>query len=95
MGYLHHIRRLMVMSNAMTLWRVHPDEVYRWMHEFALDAYEWVMVFNVYAMGTYGDGGRATRKPYVSSTAYLKRMSRERGGDWEREWNERWNAEVR
>ena len=92
MGYLHHIRRLMVMSNAMTLWRVHPDEVYRWMHEFALDAYEWVMVFNVYAMGTYGDGGRATRKPYVSSTAYLKRMSRETGGEWEGTWNERFKA---
>jgi deoxyribodipyrimidine photolyase-related protein len=65
------------------------------MHEFALDAYEWVMVFNVYAMGTYGDGGRATRKPYVSSTAYLKRMSRETGGEWEREWNERWRTIVR
>jgi len=26
----------------------------------------------------------------VSSTAYLKRMSRETGGEWEREWNERY-----
>ena len=92
MGYLHHIRRLMVMSNAMTLWSVHPDEVYKWMHEFALDAYEWVMVFNVYSMGTYSDGGRATRKPYVSSTSYLKRMSREKGGAWEQQWNDRYHS---
>lgn len=88
MGYLHHIRRLMVVSNYMNLMGIHPKEVYRWMFEFSLDSWEWVMVFNVYSMGTWSDGGHAMRKPYVSSPAYLLRMagkSYEKGG-WVEEW---------
>ncbi len=73
-GYLHHIRRLMVIANFMTLNEVHPDMVYKWMYEFAFDSYEWAMVFNVYAMGTYSDGGIATYKPYISSAEYLIKM---------------------
>jgi deoxyribodipyrimidine photolyase-related protein len=84
-GYLHHIRRLMVMSNYMTLRRVHPDDVYAWMYEFSLDSWDWAMVFNVYAMGTWSDGGLATRKPYVSGAPYLDRMASGYGatpGSW-------------
>ena len=75
-GYLHHIRRLMVMSNLMTLKNIHPDNVFKWMYEFSLDSWDWVMVFNVYSMGTWSDGGYSMHKPYISSGAYLKRMSR-------------------
>lgn len=82
-GYLHHIRRLMVMANYMTLSRLHPDLVYKWMYEFSLDSWDWVMVFNCYSMGTYSDGGTATWKPYISSSAYIKKMSHESSGPWE------------
>lgn len=74
-GYLHHIRRLMVMSNYMTLRGVHPDAIYAWMFEFSLDSWEWVMAFNVYSMGTAADGGIAMRKPYLSTTQYLYKIS--------------------
>lgn len=85
-GYLHHIRRLMVMSNAMTLGGLHPDQVYAWMYEFSLDSWEWVMVFNVYSMGTWSDGGFGMRKPYISSSGYLKKMSSEALSAEERAW---------
>lgn len=91
-GYLHHIRRLMIMANYMTLCKLHPDLIYKWMYEFSLDSWDWVMVFNCYSMGSYSDGGVATWKPYISSTAYIKRMARERGGDWEHEWNNKYNT---
>ena len=74
-GYLHHIRRLMVMSNYMTLSGLHADAIYAWMFEFSLDSWEWVMVFNVYSMGTYADRGIAMRKPYLSTTQYINRIS--------------------
>jgi deoxyribodipyrimidine photolyase-related protein len=86
-GYLHHIRRLMVVANWMTLHRVHPDAVYHWFHAFALDAWEWVMVLNVYGMGTFADGGAGTRKVYVSSDAYLRRMSDAAPGPWTAQWH--------
>lgn len=85
-GYLHHIRRLMIMSNAMTLAGLHPDDVFAWMYEFSLDSWDWVMVFNVYSMGTWSDGGFGMRKPYVSSSGYLKKMSHERLTLDERRW---------
>lgn len=87
-GYLHHIQRLMVIGNLMNLVGVHPDDVYRWFMEFALDSYDWVMVGNVYSMAMWADAGVSMRKPYISSDAYIMKMSSyERG-----EWNDIWYA---
>lgn len=86
-GYLNHIQRLMVVSNYMTIAGYHPDLIYKWMFEFALDSYEWVMIFNCYSMGSYSDNGFAMRKPYICSSNYLLRMSNETKGDWQEKWD--------
>lgn len=91
-GYLHHIRRLMIMSNFMTISKIHPDEVYRWFYEFALDSNDVLMIFNCYSMGAYSDGGAATVKPYISGPAYVKRQARERTGPWEKVWRIAYDA---
>lgn len=88
-GYLHHIRRLMVMSNYMTLTEIHPDRVFDWMYEFSMDSWDWVMVFNVYSMGTWSDGGYAMRKPYISSSSYLRRMANLKSLDDSYNWDEK------
>jgi deoxyribodipyrimidine photolyase-related protein len=88
-GYLHHIQRLMIMGNIMNLLRINPHEVYRWFMEFAIDSYEWVMVYNVYCMILYADGGKTTTKPYISSSAYIYKMSNgrfKRDGKWDVDW---------
>ena len=85
-GYLHHILRLMMMSNIMNLHRLHPDECYKWFMEFAIDSYDWVMIQNVYSMGQWADGGLTMRKPYISSSNYIKNMSNYPKGDWEIKW---------
>ena len=74
-GYLHHIERLMVVCNFMTITHVKPSQMYKWFMEFSLDSYDWVMEFNVYCMGSYSDGGTFTTKPYISSSQYLLKMS--------------------
>lgn len=86
-GYINHIQRLMVISNYMTLSEYHPDMLYKWMFEFSLDSYEWVMIFNSYGMGSYSDNGFAMRKPYISSSNYILRMSNESKGTWQNEWD--------
>lgn len=93
-GYLHHIRRLMVVSNYATLKEIHPDEIYKWLFEFSLDSNPWTMAFNVYSMGTWSDGGLAMRKPYISSSNYIKRMvlmkpmnKSQQVNSWEKEWD--------
>ncbi|VBB18059.1 cryptochrome/photolyase family protein [Yasminevirus sp. GU-2018] len=74
-GYLHHIERLMIVANYMTLAGVAPKEMYRWFTEFSLDSYDWVMEYNVYCMGSYADGGQFTSKPYISTSKYILSMS--------------------
>ena len=86
-AYAHHIERLMVLGNAMLLLRFDPDEVYAWFMTMFVDAYDWVMVPNVYAMSQFAAGDLITTKPYVSASAYLRRMSDFEQGDWCEAWD--------
>ena len=86
-SYCHHIERLMILGNFMLLCEIHPDEVYRWFMELFIDAYDWVMVPNVYGMSQYADGGLITSKPYISSSNYIKKMSDFETGTWCQVWD--------
>jgi deoxyribodipyrimidine photolyase-related protein len=86
-GYCHHIERLMVLGNFMLLCEFDPDEVYRWFMELFIDAYDWVMVPNVYGMSQFADGGLMSTKPYISSSNYLMKMSDYKKGEWQVTWD--------
>jgi deoxyribodipyrimidine photolyase-related protein len=86
-GWCHHIERLMVLGNFMLLCRIHPDDVYRWFMELFIDAYDWVMVPNVYGMSQFADGGTFTTKPYLSGSNYILKMSDEAKGPWCDVWD--------
>ena len=86
-GYCHHIERLMIISNFMMLCEFNPDSVHRWFMELFIDAYDWVMVPNVYGMSLYADGGLMTTKPYISSSNYIIKMSNYKKGDWQEIWD--------
>jgi deoxyribodipyrimidine photolyase-related protein len=86
-GYCHHIERLMVAGNFMLLCEFDPDEVHRWFMEMYVDAYDWVMVPNVYAMSQFADGGGMCTKPYISGSNYLMKMSNFKKGDWQPIWD--------
>jgi len=86
-GYSHHIERLMVLGNFMMLCEFEPDEVYKWFMELFVDAYDWVMVTNVYGMSQFADGGLMATKPYISGSNYLMKMSNYKKGDWQTTWD--------
>ncbi len=86
-GYCHHIERLMVLGNFMLLCEFDPDEVYRWFMELFIDAYDWVMVPNVYGMTQFADGGLFATKPYISGSNYLIKMSDYKKDDWQPIWD--------
>ncbi len=86
-GYCHHIERLMVLGNFMLLCEFDPDEVYRWFMELFIDAYDWVMVPNIYGMSQFSDGGLMSTKPYISGSNYLMKMSNYTKGDWQVTWD--------
>ena len=86
-AYLHHIERLMVMGNILFLLRINPNHVYRWFMELHIDAYDWVMVPNVYGMSQFSDGGLMSTKPYISGSNYILKMSDYKKGDWCEIWD--------
>lgn len=94
-GYLHHIKRLMVIGNYMNLSGIDPQDGFRWFMEFSCDSYEWVMYQNVYDMVFFVSGGATMRRPYVSSSNYILKMSNYKKGEWCETWNSAYKQFIR
>jgi deoxyribodipyrimidine photolyase-related protein len=97
-GYLHHIERLMVMGNFMLLCEIDPNDVFKWFM-LTIDAYQWVMVPNIFGMSQYADGGLLMTRPYFSSSNYIMRMSDYKNtvttidlGKSKHTWSDIWDA---
>ncbi|MBB4175206.1 cryptochrome/photolyase family protein [Sulfitobacter noctilucicola] len=74
-AYAHHIQRLMVTGNFALLAGIDPGQVHEWYLAVYADAFEWVESPNTVGMSQFADGGVIASKPYVSSGAYINRMS--------------------
>lgn len=73
-AWVHHIPRLMVLSNLALITGTNPQQFLDWMREVFIDATEWVMVPNIIGMGLHADGGAMMSKPYAAGGAYISRM---------------------
>ena len=94
-GYLHHISRLMIMGNFMNISGILPQEGFKWFMEFSCDSYEWVMCQNVYDMVFFVSGGATMRRPYISSSNYILKMSNYKKGDWCDKWDELYHSFIK
>lgn len=88
-AYLHHIERLMIMGNFALYNEISPREIYDWYMICFIDAYDWVMVANVYGMSQYAlEDMSITQRPYLCGSSYLCKMS-----DYKKDkWCEYWDA---
>ncbi len=86
-GYAHHIERLMVLSNAMLLCEIQPQQIFAWFMAGFVDSAAWVMGPNVYGMGQFADGGLMMTKPYISGSNYLRKMGDYPKGAWTEIWD--------
>jgi deoxyribodipyrimidine photolyase-related protein len=82
LGWAHHIHRLMIIGNLMTLCEIRPAAAWRWFMEMYVDSSEWVMGPNVFGMGIFSDGGLFATKPYICGSNYILKMSDYGKGDW-------------
>ena len=74
-AHAHHIQRLMIIGNFALLAGISPSALHHWYLGIYIDAFEWVELPNVIGMSQFADGGLLATKPYVSSAAYIDRMS--------------------
>ena len=72
----------------MNLSGISPNEGVKWFMEFSIDSYEWVMQQNVRDMVFFVTGGLTMRKPYITSSNYILKMSNYKKGEWSEKWNE-------
>jgi len=81
-AYAHHIERLMILGNVMLLSEIDPIEVNEWFMTLFIDAYDWVMLPNVFGMSQYASGSLMTTKPYISGSNYILKMSHYKKDVW-------------
>lgn len=74
-SWVHHIPRLMILSNLALITGVNPQEFLDWMRREFIDASDWVMVPNVIGMAVHADGGVLMSKPYAAGGAYISKMT--------------------
>jgi deoxyribodipyrimidine photolyase-related protein len=74
-SWVHHIPRLMIISNFAQLTGTSPQALLAWMRRVFIDATDWVMVPNVIGMSMHADGGRMMSKPYIAGGAYISKMT--------------------
>lgn len=74
-AWVHHIPRLMLLSNLALITGTNPQQFLDWMRREFIDASDWVMVPNIIGMGVHADGGAMMSKPYAAGGAYISRMS--------------------
>lgn len=94
-GYAHHIIRLMVFLNYLLLSEIKPYDIYKWFMEVvSIDAYDWVMVSNIYSMGYFSSIGM--KRPYLSSSNYILKMSNyKKDGKWDEDWTDKFRKFVK
>ncbi|ARF10615.1 deoxyribodipyrimidine photolyase-related protein [Hokovirus HKV1] len=97
-GYLHHIERLMYISNYLQLNNILPQDVFNWFQSMFLDSYAVFMYPNVYGMSLFSGGPVMMTKPYFSSATYISKMSNYKIKNnfypkiMNYEWYEVWNS---
>ena len=90
-SYAHHIERLMYLGNFMLLCFIDPKDVYKIFMEWTIDAFDWVMVPNIFGMSQYSSSIMMTR-PYFSSSNYINKMSTFKKSSLENSWSDIWDA---
>jgi deoxyribodipyrimidine photolyase-related protein len=71
----------MVLGNFLLLMMINPNDVYQIFMEWTIDAYDWVMVPNVYGMSQFATPMMMSR-PYFSSSNYILKMSNYKKDKW-------------
>lgn len=86
-AYAHQPERLMIIGNLMTLAEIDPEQIYQWFSEMFIDAYDWAVIPNVYAMGQFASSDSWGGKPGFSSSHAILQASHYQRDVWSDVWD--------
>lgn len=90
-SYAHHIERLMYLGNFMLICLIDPIDIYKMFMEWTIDAYDWVMIPNIFGMSQFATNKLMMNRPYFSSSNYIHNMSTFKKSK-DDGWSETWDA---
>lgn len=86
-GYANHTERLFIAGTLMTVCEIDPVDIHAWFNELFVDAHDWALVPNVYALSQFADNTTLEGGPYIcTSKALLDKSDYERG-EWCNVWD--------
>lgn len=87
-AYAHNAERMMIACNLMVLCEVQPEQIYKWFSELFIDAYDWVVLPNLYAASQFVDSGSMIGKCFIGPSNDVLDLS-----DYQRDvWADIWDG---
>ena len=83
----------MYLGNWFLINKIDPKEVYKIFMEWTIDAYDWVMVPNVFGMSQFSSNIMMSR-PYFSSSNYILKMSNFKKSEWTTIWDAKYYSFI-
>lgn len=86
-GYANHTERLLIAGTLMTVCEIDPEDIHQWFGELFVDAHEWALTPNVYALNQFADNSTLEGGPYICTSKTLLDRSDYERGEWCNVWD--------
>lgn len=86
-GYANHAERLYIAGTLMVICEIDPEEIYKWFYELFVDAHDWALTPNVYALSQFADNTSLEGGPYICTSKTLLDKSDYERGEWCNVWD--------
>ncbi|CAN5644682.1 cryptochrome/photolyase family protein [soil metagenome] len=86
-AYVHNTERSIIAGNLMMLCEIHPEDMYRWHSELFIDAYDWVLTPEIYALTNFAGDMPWVAQSRLSSSHTLLQVSNYERGQWADTWD--------
>jgi deoxyribodipyrimidine photolyase-related protein len=86
-GYANHTERLLIVGTLMTICEISPEDIHQWFSELFVDAYDWALIPNVYALSQFADNTTLEGGPYICTSKTILDKSDYERGEWCNTWD--------
>ena len=86
-GYANHTERLFIAGTLMTICEIDPADIHQWFSELFVDAQDWALTPNVYALSQFADNSTLDGGPYICTSKTVLDKSDYQRGEWCNVWD--------